>query len=176
MISVVLSLIGVLWGLIVTQTPFGIVMTGIGVISLAGIVVNNAIVLCDFIVRLRNEGYDRTRAVVEAGAIRLRPVLLTAVTTILGLIPLTLGLNIDFFQWTVEYGAESAQWWGPMGVAVIFGLSVATVLTLVVVPITYHTLDESTGLLAALPSRLRAWRRERQGAGSPDLSPESGSA
>jgi multidrug efflux pump subunit AcrB len=175
MVSVVLSLIGVLWGLIVTRTPFGIVMTGIGVISLAGIVVNNAIVLCDFIVRLRAEGYDRTRAVVEAGAIRLRPVLLTAVTTVLGLIPLTLGLNIDFFQWTVEYGAESAQWWGPMGVAVIFGLTVATLLTLVVVPITYHTLDESTGLLAALPARLRE-RRERGAAAGADLSPESGSA
>jgi len=86
MFSVVLSLIGVLWGLLITGTPFGIVMTGIGVISLAGIVVNNAIVLCDFIVRLRREGSEKTRAVVDAGAIRLRPVLLTAVTTILGLI------------------------------------------------------------------------------------------
>jgi multidrug efflux pump subunit AcrB len=142
MVSVVLSLIGVLWGLILTGTPFGIIMTGIGVISLAGVVVNNAIVLCDFIVRLRREGNEKTRAVVDAGAIRLRPVLLTAVTTILGLIPLTLGINIGFFEGTLELGAESSQWWGPMGVAVIAGLTVATVLTLVIVPVTYHALDE----------------------------------
>ena len=137
MLSVVLSLIGVLWGLIVTGTPFGIIMTGVGVISLAGIVVNNAIVLGDFIQQLRARGFEKTRAVVRAGALRFRPVLLTAVTTILGLLPLTVGLNIDFFNFTVEYGAESSQWWGAMGVAVIAGLTVATVLTLVVVPVTY---------------------------------------
>jgi multidrug efflux pump len=142
MVSVVLSLIGVFWGLILTGTPFGIIMTGIGVISLAGVVVNNAIVLCDFIVRLRHEGNEKTQAVVDAGAIRLRPVLLTAVTTILGLIPLTLGINIGFFEGTIEFGAESSQWWGPMGVAVIAGLTVATVLTLVIVPVTYHALDD----------------------------------
>jgi len=148
MISVVLSLIGVLWGLILTGTPFGIVMTGIGVISLAGVVVNNAIVLCDFIVRLREEGREKTQAVVDAGAIRMRPVLLTAITTVLGLIPLTFGVNLDFFKGTLELGAESSQWWGPMGVAVIAGLTVATVLTLVIVPVAYHTLDE-------MPSALR---------------------
>jgi multidrug efflux pump len=157
MVSVVLSLIGVLWGLILTRTPFGIVMTGIGVISLAGVVVNNAIVLCDFIVRLRREGSEKTQAVVDAGAIRLRPVLLTAVTTILGLIPLTLGINIGFFEGTIELGAESSQWWGPMGVAVIAGLTVATVLTLVIVPVTYHALDE----VQEAGRRLLATRRRR---------------
>jgi multidrug efflux pump len=167
--SVVLSLIGVLWGLIVTGTAFGIVMTGIGVISLAGIVVNNAIVLCDFIVRLRAEGVDKTRAVIEAGAIRLRPVLLTAVTTVLGLVPLTIGMNLDFFEGTIEWGAESAQWWGPMGWAVIFGLTVATILTLVVVPLTYHTLDEASGLLAELPRR---WRRRTAEGSAPDAEPQ----
>ena len=161
MFSVVMSLIGVLWGLILTGTPFGIVMTGIGVISLAGVVVNNAIVLCDFIVRLRREGSEKTQAVVDAGAIRLRPVLLTAVTTILGLIPLTLGINIGFFDLTFQYGAESSQWWGPMGVAVIAGLTVATVLTLVIVPVTYHTLDEFPGVVRRLPRMLR----ERAAAG-----------
>jgi multidrug efflux pump subunit AcrB len=158
LLSVVLSLIGVLWGLILTDTPFGIVMTGIGVISLAGVVVNNAIVLCDFIVRLRREGRDKTQAVVDAGAIRLRPVLLTAVTTVLGLIPLTMGINIGFFEGTIELGAESSQWWGAMGVAVIAGLTVATVLTLVIVPVTYHALDELPELLKRLPSLLRGKR------------------
>jgi multidrug efflux pump subunit AcrB len=160
MLSVVLSLIGVLWGLIITRTPFGIVMTGIGVISLAGVVVNNAIVLCDFIVRLRREGAEKTRAVVDAGAIRLRPVLLTAVTTILGLIPLTLGINIGFFEGTIEFGAESSQWWGPMGVAVIAGLTVATVLTLVIVPVTYHTLDELSEAFHRLAVTPRGRRQE----------------
>jgi multidrug efflux pump subunit AcrB len=158
MVSVVLSLIGVLWGLIVTATPFGLIMTGVGVISLAGIVVNNAIVLGDFIQQLRARGMEKTEAIVRAGALRIRPVLLTAVTTILGLLPLTFGLNVDFFNLTVEYGAESSQWWGPMGVAVIAGLFVATVLTLVIVPITYHTLDEFVDLALALPERLRAPR------------------
>jgi multidrug efflux pump subunit AcrB len=160
MLSVVLSLIGVLWGLIITRTPFGIVMTGIGVISLAGVVVNNAIVLCDFIVRLRREGREKTQAIVDAGAIRLRPVLLTAVTTILGLIPLTLGINIGFFEGTIEFGAESSQWWGPMGVAVIAGLTVATVLTLVIVPVTYHTLDEVSEVFHRLTATLRNRREE----------------
>jgi len=154
MVSVVLSLIGVLWGLIIMQMPFGIIMTGIGVISLAGVVVNNAIVLCDFIRQLRERGYEKTKAVIEAGVIRLRPVFLTAVTTVLGLIPLTIGLNIDFFERVIQTGVESSQWWGPMGVAVIFGLTIATVLTLVIVPVTYHSLDEMTGLLQTFSSRL----------------------
>ncbi|HXV64982.1 MAG TPA: efflux RND transporter permease subunit [Vicinamibacteria bacterium] len=162
MVSVVLSLIGVLWGLIVTATPFGIIMTGIGVISLAGIVVNNAIVLCDFIQQLRAGGVEKTEAVIRAGMIRLRPVLLTAVTTILGLVPLTMGINLDFFKRTLTIGGETSQWWGPMGVAVIFGLTVATVLTLVVVPVTYHSLDSLSTALAGLPEKRRA--KERSGA------------
>jgi multidrug efflux pump subunit AcrB len=172
MISVVLSLIGVLWGLIATGTPFGLIMTGVGVISLAGIVVNNAIVLGDFIQQLRARGLEKTEAIVRAGALRFRPVLLTAVTTVLGLLPLTIGLNIDFFNFTIEYGAESSQWWGAMGVAVIAGLTVATVLTLIIMPITYHTLDEFTGLAVSLPAHLRARRGEERAhpapvAGSP---------
>ena len=171
MVSVVLSLIGVLWGLMLTGTAFGIIMTGIGVISLAGIVVNNAIVLCDFIVQLREQGVEKTTAVVRAGKLRFRPVMLTTVTTILGLIPLTLGLNIGFFDGTFEYGAESSQWWGPMGVAVIFGLGVATILTLVVVPVTYHTLDEFSGMLATVPGRLRTRRRTYRPSGEPGAEP-----
>ena len=165
MVSVLLSLIGVLWGLIITATPFGIIMTGIGVISLAGIVVNNAIVLCDFIRQLRESGMEKTKAVIEAGIIRLRPVLLTAVTTVLGLIPLTLGINIDLFRGTLSPGGQSSQWWSPMGVAVIFGLTVATVLTLVVVPVTYHSLDSLSSALTTIPDR---WRRRADRAGLPE--------
>ncbi len=146
--TVVLSLIGVLWGLMVTRTPFGIIMTGVGVISLAGIVVNNAIVLIHYIVLLRQSGMEKFDAIIQAGRTRFRPVILTAITTVLGLIPLTTGFSIDFgrlftgdFQYVVVIGGESSQWWGPMGVAVIWGLVVATFLTLVIVPVMYSTID-----------------------------------
>lgn len=141
MISVILSLIGVMTGLIVTRLPFGILMTGIGVISLAGIVVNNAIVLIDYIQQLRQQGLSKFDAIIEGGKVRLRPVILTAITTILGLIPLTTGLNFDLRNFRFDIGGESSQWWGPMGVAVIFGLAIATFLTLVVVPVFYYILD-----------------------------------
>ncbi len=146
--TVILSLIGVLLGLMVTNTPFGIIMTGVGVISLAGIVVNNAIVLLDYIQQLRAAGMEKYEAIVEAGRTRFRPVVLTAITTILGLIPLTTGVSFNVNhatdgEWNKLFtiGGESSQWWGPMGVAVIWGLAVATFLTLVVVPVMYSSLD-----------------------------------
>ena len=137
MTSVILSLSGVFFGLIVTMTNFGIIMTGIGVISLAGVVVNNAIVLIDYINQLRRQGLELYDALIRAGLVRFRPVMLTAITTILGLLPMAVGVSFDFrsFSWTI--GGESAQWWGPMAVAVIFGLALATLLTLVVVPVLY---------------------------------------
>jgi multidrug efflux pump subunit AcrB len=148
MSSVILSFIGVFLGLLLTRTPFGIIMTGVGVISLAGVVVNNAIVLVHYINLLRREGREKFEAIVEAGHTRFRPVILTAVTTILGLVPLTTGFSVDFgrlltgdFGHAVVVGGESSQWWGPMGVAVIWGLAVATFLTLVVVPVMYSTID-----------------------------------
>ncbi len=133
--SVVLSLIGVLIGLIATRTPFGILMTGIGVISLAGVVVNNAIVLIDYTLQSRRRGLSAREAIIRAGVVRFRPVILTAMTTILGLLPLATGISFDFFTLSWEIGGRSSQWWGPMGVAVIFGLAFATALTLVVVPV-----------------------------------------
>jgi multidrug efflux pump subunit AcrB len=116
-------------------------MTGIGTISLAGVVVNNAIVLLDYVERLRNMGLSCCDALVRAGVTRLRPVLLTAVTTILGLTPMAVGVSYDFinFRWVLR--SESSQWWSQMAVAVIFGLAVATLLTLVVVPVMYSVLD-----------------------------------
>lgn len=153
--SVILSLIGVFVGLMVTQLPFGIIMTGVGVISLAGVVVNNAIVLIDYIQKLRQRGYPKLEAIVEAGQTRFRPVVLTAITTILGLIPLTTGFSFDFKTFRLITGSESSEWWGSMGVAVIFGLAVATFLTLVVVPVLYSTLtgisDWMTGLVRRDP-------------------------
>ena len=137
MTSVLLSLTGVFLGLMITATPFGIIMTGIGVVSLAGVVVNNAIVLIDYINQLVKEGMEINSALVRAGTVRFRPVLLTAATTILGLLPMAIGVSFDFKTFTWVIGGESADWWGPMAVAVIFGLAFATLLTLVVVPVLY---------------------------------------
>ena len=137
MTSVVLSLSGVFLGLILTMTNFGIIMTGIGVISLAGVVVNNAIVLIDYINQLRRQGVELYEALLRAGLVRFRPVMLTAITTILGLMPMAVGGSFDFRNLSMIVGGESAQWWGPMAVAVIFGLAIATLLTLIVVPVLY---------------------------------------
>ncbi|MCS7082282.1 MAG: efflux RND transporter permease subunit [Bacteroidetes bacterium] len=152
--SVLLSIIGVLWGLILFRMPFSIIMTGLGIISLAGIAVRNGIVLVDYADLLRARGMPLEEAVVRAGRTRLRPVLLTASTAILGLVPLTAGMNIDFLGLVTRlepdffWGGEQSAWWGPMGVAVIVGLTVATFLTLVVVPVMYVMVE-----------RGRAWFR-----------------
>ena len=140
MTTVVLSLIGVFVGLIVYAMPFGIIMTGIGVISLAGVVVNNAIVLLDYTRQLQQRGMDLIEASVEAGVTRLRPVVLTAVTTVLGLVPMAVGVSFDFHTFSWAMRSESSEWWRSMAVAVIFGLTFATVLTLVVVPTLYVSL------------------------------------
>jgi multidrug efflux pump subunit AcrB len=139
MFTVVLSLIGVLIGLMITGTPFGIIMTGIGVISLGGIVVRNAIVLLDFQKELEKRGLTREESVIQAGIVRLRPIFLTAAATILGLVPLTTGVDFDWrtFSWVI--GGQNTAFWRPMGIAIIFGLSVATFLTLVVVPSMFLT-------------------------------------
>jgi len=162
MISVILSFFGVFFGLLVTGEPFGIIMTGIGIISLAGVVVNNAIVLIDYIQKLRERGLDKMEAIIRGGKVRMRPVILTAITTILGLIPLTAGINIDFigalsfdFRNFIEFGAESSEWWSNMGVAVIFGLLFATALTLVVVPVMYS-------LLTGISERWQDYLAERK--------------
>jgi multidrug efflux pump subunit AcrB len=133
--SVLLSFIGVFAGLLATDMPFGVIMTGVGVVSLAGVVVNNAIVLIDYFEQLVREGLAPRAALIQAGLTRFRPVLLTAVTTILGLVPMATGVSFDFLNLRWDIGGESSQWWGSMAVAVIFGLAVATVLTLVVVPV-----------------------------------------
>ncbi len=143
MAAVTISLIGVFIGLIAFQMPFGIIMTGIGVISLAGVVVNNNIVLIDYINILRKRGLETNEAVVQAGVRRFRPVTLTAITTILGLIPLTFGFGFDIYSFTIQGGGVDAQFWKSMGVAVIFGLLFGTILTLIIVPVMYSTLSDA---------------------------------
>ncbi len=132
--AVVMSTIGVFIGLLLTGQPFGIVMSGIGVIALAGIVVNNNIVLIDTFDRLKGETATIRDAILKTGAQRLRPVLLTTVTTILGLMPMVLGMNIDLVGRGVNIGAPSTQWWTQLSSAIVFGLAFATILTLVVTP------------------------------------------
>ncbi len=159
-LAVVLSLIGVLLGLIIFRMEFVIMMTMIGIISLAGIVVNNAIVLIDYtnlvMVRKRLElGLEPGtltkpiiyESIVEGGKTRLRPVLLTAITTILGLLPLAIGININFMTLFTEFdpqfyiGGENVAFWGPMSWTIIFGLTFATFLTLIIVPVMYSLLN-----------------------------------
>ncbi|MBB4285723.1 efflux RND transporter permease subunit [Roseospira goensis] len=132
--AVVMSTVGVMLGLLVTGQAFGIIMTGVGVIALAGIVVNNNIVLLDTHERLKREIADPREAIMRTGVQRLRPVLLTSVTTMLGLLPMMFMVNIDFINRAVSYGAPSMQWWTQLATAVVVGLLFATVLTLVVTP------------------------------------------
>ena len=141
MTTVVLSLIGALMGLLICDLPFGIIMTGIGIISLAGVVVNNAIVLLAYTRQLQQKGLDLISAAEEAGVTRLRPVMLTAMTTIIGLIPMAVGISFDIHTFTWATRSESTQWWRNMAVVVIFGLGFATILTLVVVPSLYVMLS-----------------------------------
>jgi multidrug efflux pump len=160
MTSVLFSTIGVFMGLVTFQMDFVIMMTMIGIISLAGIVVNNAIVLIDYIEltrkRRREELGEEVRlsmmeimeSIILAGKTRLRPVLLTAITTILGLIPLATGLNLDFIKFFQEYdfdffvGGDNVIFWGPMSWTIIFGLTFATFLTLIIVPVMYLFFDK----------------------------------
>ena len=132
--AVLLSTIGVLLGLLITDQPFGIVMSGIGVIALAGIVVNNNIVLIDTYNILRRGGMDPVEAALRTGVLRLRPVVLTSITTVLGLMPMVLGVNIDIVGRSIEVGGPSTQWWTQLATAVAGGLAFATVLTLVLTP------------------------------------------
>ncbi len=160
MTSVLFSTIGVFMGLVIFHMDFVIMMTMIGIISLAGIVVNNAIVLIDYIEltrKRRREELDEdvrlsmteiTESIILAGKTRLRPVLLTAITTILGLIPLATGLNLDFIKFFQEYdidffvGGDNVIFWGPMSWTIIFGLTFATFLTLIIVPVMYLFFDK----------------------------------
>ncbi|NPA34787.1 MAG: efflux RND transporter permease subunit [Chlorobi bacterium] len=166
LISVVFSITGVLWGIALTGMDIVVIMTMIGAIALAGIVVNNAIVLVDYtnltLNRMKEENdscemskEDLIKAIVHAGTMRLRPVLLTAITTVLGMLPLAIGFNIDFIglftdlKPDIYFGGRNFAYWGPLALTVIFGLTFSTLLTLVVVPIMYLIVTSSKNILLA---------------------------
>ena len=133
--TVVMSIIGVLLGMMVTGQTFSIIMTGTGIVALAGIVVNNSIVLIDTFNRLKGLGVSSIDASLRAAAQRLRPVLLTTITTICGLLPMALQVNLDFFNHTIQLGSITSIWWVQLSTAIIFGLGFATVITLILTPV-----------------------------------------
>jgi multidrug efflux pump len=158
--AVVMSTVGVMLGLLVIGQPFGIVMSGIGVIALAGIVVNNNIVLIDTFDQLAKTAASPLEAILRTGAQRLRPVLLTTATTIFGLIPMVTRVNIDFVTREVSIGAPSTQWWQQLATAIAFGLAFATLLTLIVTP-----------ALLKIRADFSAWRARRAGRGGVSSAP-----
>ena len=171
MLAIFLSLIGVFGGIVITGSAFVIMMTMMGIISLAGIVVNNGVVLLDYTQLLIDrkmiaKGMDDNdllttdnikESILEGGRARLRPVLLTAITTILGLIPLAIGFNINFFTLFSEFnpniyfGGDNVMFWGPLAWTVIYGLIVATFLTLVIVPILFFITHK-------IKLKIKSWR------------------
>jgi len=161
--AVIFSTVGVLLGLLVVQEPFGIIMSGIGVIALAGIVVNNNIVLIDTYNELLKRGFAPLEAVLRTGAQRLRPVLLTTITTILGLMPMVLRLNIDIVGREITAGGPSTDWWAQLATAVAGGLAFATLLTLVLTPCLIMLGVNTSAGLARLRRRIAVWRRTRRG-------------
>ena len=148
--AVVLSTFGVLLGLLVMGQAFGVVMTGIGVIANAGVIVNNNIVLIDTYDRLRHEGKEAYEAIVETCRERARPVVLTAVTAILGVLPIAFGMNVEFLARGITVGAPATQWWIHLSTAIVCGLGFATVLTLIVTPAALMAIEN-------LAQRRRRW-------------------
>ncbi|WP_367717462.1 efflux RND transporter permease subunit [Nitratireductor sp. GISD-1A_MAKvit] len=163
LMTVVMATIGVFLGLLITGQPFGIVMSGIGVIALAGVVVNNNIVLIDTYDRLRREGWKKREAILQTCRERARPVMLTAISAVLGVLPIAFGLGLELFHQEVTIGAPSTQWWVSLSGAIVYGLTFATILTLIVTPsalmvFTRETLpagEKRRGLLARLFRRKR---------------------
>ena len=149
--AIVFSTAGVLLGLLVTGQPFGIVMGGIGVIALAGIVVNNNIVLIDTFNDLKSSGLEPMEAIMRTAAQRMRPVLLTSITTVLGLLPMVFAINIDLLNQDIAIGAPSSQWWTQLSSAIAGGLTFATVLTLVLTP-----------ALLMLGENVSSWQQQRR--------------
>ena len=162
MSTVLFSIIGVLLGFVIFQLTFSIVITGVGVVALGGIVVRNGIVLVDFTDVLRKQGMELKEAIIEGGAIRFNPVVLTAAAAILGLLPLEVGLNIDFWALInlqdphIHLGSDSVTFWGPLAWSIIFGLGFSTFLTLVVVPCLYFALEAMKSWMSRFTTSLES--------------------
>jgi multidrug efflux pump subunit AcrB len=177
MLAIFLSFIGVFGGILATGASFVIMMTMMGIIALAGIVVNNGVVLLDYTQLLIDRRIvelelpddtllpkeDIKKIIVKGGRARLRPVILTAITTVLGLIPLAIGVNIDFFSMFSEFdanfylGGDNVIFWGPLAWAVIYGLIIATFLTLIIVPVLFY-------IVHRIKMRIRKWRTKSEAA------------
>lgn len=155
--AVIMSTVGVMLGLLIIQQPFSVVMSGIGVIALAGIVVNNNIVLIDTFDRIVLTAKSPMEAIIRTGAQRLRPVMLTTATTIFGLLPMVTRVNIDFVTREISVGAPSTQWWQQLATAIAFGLAFATILTMIVTP-----------SLLMVRANVSAWRTRRRAARAPE--------
>jgi len=153
--AIVLSTAGVLLGLLLNGQSFGIVMVGMGIIALAGIVVNNNIILIDTFNQMKKEGKEAYEAALETGCLRFRPVLLTAITTILGLMPMVLGINVNLLEPSLGLGAPSTQWWMQLSSAIAGGLAFATLLTLLLTPALLVLGERSGQRFRALISRFR---------------------
>ncbi|ADZ71151.1 efflux RND transporter permease subunit [Polymorphum gilvum] len=151
--TVVMSVMGVLLGMLITGQKFSIIMTGTGIVALAGIVVNNAIVLLDTYNRFREDGMESLDAILKTSAQRIRPIMLTTITTIAGLIPMATQVNFDFFNQVTAVGSITAIWWIQLSTAVIFGLGFSTILTLILIP----TMIAAPGVWTASARRL--WNR-----------------
>jgi multidrug efflux pump len=165
--SIILSTIGVFLGMMIMGQPFGVVMTGLGIIALAGIVANNNIVLIDTYDRLRREGVPYEEAILRTCRERARPVLLTAGASVLGVLPIAFGVNVNFVERALVVGAPSTQWWIQLSTAIVFGLSFATILTLVVTPAQLAFVAR----IGARFDRLRQWRKNRRSAGTARAAP-----
>jgi multidrug efflux pump len=162
--AVVLSTFGVMLGLLIMGQPFGVVMTGIGVIANAGVIVNNNIVLIDTYDRLRREGVAAYEAIMQTCRERARPVVLTAVTAILGVLPIAFGMNVEFLSREITIGAPATQWWISLSTAIVFGLGFATVLTLVVTPAALMAIENMRRWRVRWGEKLRAKFRRRRAA------------
>jgi multidrug efflux pump len=149
--SVILSTIGVFIGLLVMNQPFGVVMTGLGIISLAGVIVNNNIVLIDTYAQLKRDGMAAREAILQTCAMRARPVLLTAMSSVLGVAPIAFGINVDFLEREITQGAPATQWWVQLSTAMLFGLTFATILTLIITPAALQVVEN-----------MRVWWQERR--------------
>jgi multidrug efflux pump subunit AcrB len=155
LVGVVLALGGVFWGLTIVHVQMSIIMTGIGIIALAGVVAKNGIVLIDFMNHLRAEGRPLSEVAVEGGKTRLRPVMLTAITAMIGLLPMATGKGVDWLHFGLVAKSQTAGMWAPLAWAIFWGLLFNTILVLVVTPVLYYSYYSTT-------ARLKVWYRARR--------------